>query len=50
MLNSEEIHTILLKLIDSDEEHRHPSYAYEHCLGEGFYIYVKRTLMRLKVV
>ena len=43
MLNSEEIHTILLKLIDSDEEHRHPSYAYEHCLGEGLYIYVKRT-------
>lgn len=43
MLNSEEIHTILLKLIDSDEDHRHPSYAYEHCIGEGLYIYVKRT-------
>ena len=43
MLNSEEIHTILVKLIDSDEDHRHPSYAYEHCLGEGLYIYVKRT-------
>lgn len=43
MLNSEEIHTILLKLIDSDEEHRHPSYAYEHCIGEGLYVYVKRT-------
>lgn len=43
MLNSEEIHTILLKLIDSDEDHRHPSYAYEHCIGEGLYVYVKRT-------
>lgn len=43
MLNSEEIHTILVKLIDSDEDHRHPSYAYEHCIGEGLYIYVKRT-------
>lgn len=43
MLNSEEIHTILVKLIDSDEDHRHPSYAYEHCIGEGLYVYVKRT-------
>ncbi|RTR38437.1 GTPase [Shewanella canadensis] len=44
MLNSEQVHKVLLKLIGTAHNHNHPSYAYEHCLDQNSYIYVKRKL------
>ncbi|MDD8058506.1 McrB family protein [Shewanella metallivivens] len=41
MLNSEQIHEILLRLIGTNDKHNHPSYAHEHCLYKDSYIYVK---------
>jgi hypothetical protein len=36
MLNSEQIHMLLLKLTGSHYETSHPSYAYEHYNGQVF--------------
>lgn len=42
-MNSEEIHTAILQLgFDLEPGKRQPSYAYEHYLGKGLYLYVKR--------
>ncbi|RTR34750.1 McrB family protein [Shewanella atlantica] len=49
MLNSEQIHKIILKIIGADDSHNHPSYAYEHCLDKESYIYVKHKPDRIVV-
>ncbi|MBO1895537.1 AAA family ATPase [Shewanella sp. BF02_Schw] len=47
MLNSEQIHKLLIKLTGSHDESSHPSYAYEHRLDQDSYIYVKRKSDRV---
>jgi 5-methylcytosine-specific restriction protein B len=47
MLNSEQIHEILLRLIGTNDKHNHPSYAHEHCLYKDSYIYVKHKPDRI---
>ncbi|EMP57031.1 ATPase [Marinobacter santoriniensis NKSG1] len=43
MLDSEQIHNELIKLgYDIEPGKNHPSYAYEHYMGNGIYLYVKR--------